>query len=70
MSLSTLQGLYWSPLHPRVLPVVRVNFAYAADQEMYKRPLTVNLCLATIKYKNPSWTSITDPQKYVFDFKE
>ncbi len=31
---------------------------------------TVNLCLATIKYKNPSWTSITVPQKYVFDFKE
>jgi hypothetical protein len=31
---------------------------------------TVNLCLVTIKYKNPSWTNITVPQKYVFDFKE
>jgi hypothetical protein len=31
---------------------------------------TVNLCLVIIKYKNPSWTSITIPQKYVFDFKE
>ncbi len=31
---------------------------------------TVNLCLVTIKYKNPSWTSITVPQKYVFYFKE
>ncbi len=31
---------------------------------------TVNLCLVIIKYKNPSWTSITVPQKYVFDFKE
>jgi hypothetical protein len=30
---------------------------------------TVNLCLVTIKYKNPSWTSITVPLKYVFDFK-
>jgi hypothetical protein len=31
---------------------------------------TVNLCLITIKYKNPSCTNITVPQKYVFDFKE
>ncbi len=31
---------------------------------------TVNLCLVTIKYKNPSCTNITVPQKYVFDFKE
>ncbi len=31
---------------------------------------TVNLCLVTNKYKNPSWTNITVPQKYVFDFKE
>ncbi len=31
---------------------------------------TVNLCLVTIKYKNPSWTNITVPQKNVFDFKE
>ncbi len=31
---------------------------------------TVNLCLVTIKYKNPSWTKKTVPQKYVFDFKE
>jgi hypothetical protein len=31
---------------------------------------TVNLCLVTIKYKNPSWTSITVHQKYVFYFKE
>ncbi len=32
--------------------------------------ITVNLCLVTIKYKNPSCTNITVPQKYVFDFKE
>ena len=25
---------------------------------------TVNLCLVTFKYKNPSWTSKTVPQKY------
>ncbi len=31
---------------------------------------TVNLCLVTIKYKNPSWTNNTVPQKYVFDFKK
>jgi hypothetical protein len=31
---------------------------------------TVNLCLVTIKYKNPSWTNITVSQKYVFDLKE
>ena len=31
---------------------------------------TVNLCLVTNKYKNPSCTNITVPQKYVFDFKE
>jgi hypothetical protein len=31
---------------------------------------TVNLCLVIIKYKNTSWTNITVPQKYVFDFKE
>ncbi len=31
---------------------------------------TVNLCLVTIKYKNPSCTNITVPQKYVFDFNE
>ncbi len=31
---------------------------------------TVNLCLVTIKYKNPSCTNKTVPQKYVFDFKE
>jgi hypothetical protein len=31
---------------------------------------TVNLCLVTIKYKNPSRTNLTVPQKYVFDFKE
>jgi hypothetical protein len=31
---------------------------------------TVNLCLVTIKYKNPSWTNITVLQKYVFDLKE
>jgi hypothetical protein len=31
---------------------------------------TVNLCLVTIKYKNPSCTNITVPQKYVFDFRE
>ena len=33
-------------------------------------PHTVNLCLVTIKHKNPSCTNITVPQKYVFDFKE
>ncbi len=31
---------------------------------------TVNLCLVSIKYENPSWTNITVPHKYVFDFKE
>jgi hypothetical protein len=31
---------------------------------------TVNLCLVTVKYKNPSCTIITVPQKYVFDFKK
>jgi hypothetical protein len=30
---------------------------------------TVNLCLVTIKYKNPSCKNITVPQKYVFDFE-
>ncbi len=34
------------------------------------RAYTVNLCLVTIKYKNPSFTNINVPQKYVFDFKE
>jgi hypothetical protein len=31
---------------------------------------TVNLCRVIIKYKNPSWTNKTVPQKYIFDFKE
>jgi hypothetical protein len=30
----------------------------------------VNLCLVIIKYKNPSWTNKTVPQKFLFDFKE
>jgi hypothetical protein len=30
---------------------------------------TVNVCLVTIKYKNPSFTNITVPQKYIFDLK-
>ena len=34
-----------------------------------KNYCAVNLCLVTIKYKNPSWTNKTVPQKYVFDFK-
>ena len=37
---------------------------------VYVRSCTVNLCLVTIKHKNPSCTNITVPQKYVFDFKE
>ncbi len=31
---------------------------------------TVNLCLVNIRYKNPSCTNKTVPQKYVFVFKE
>jgi hypothetical protein len=31
---------------------------------------TVNLSLVIIKYKHTSWTFITAPQKYVFDFME
>jgi len=37
---------------------------------VYYNAHTVNVCLVTIKYKNPSWTNITVPKKYVFDFKE
>ncbi len=41
-----------------------------SSQDLREKTHTVNLCLVTIKYKNPSWTSITVPQKYVLYFKE
>ena len=53
-------------------PAIRQIFAFyqPVQHGQNPQPCTVNLCLVTIKYKNPSWTNITVPQKYVFDFKE
>ncbi len=47
-----------------------VSTVLISDVFHLNKTYTVNLCLVTIKYKNPSCTNITVPQKYVFDLKK
>jgi hypothetical protein len=47
-----------------------IKHVFSEPAELCEYIWTVNLCLVTIKYKNSSWTNMTIPLKYVFDFKE
>jgi hypothetical protein len=57
-------------LHSRFLLVVTKVGRVLLVSRQALRHCTVNLYLVTINYKNPSWTNITFPHIYVFDFKE
>ncbi len=76
--LHSLNSCCWHIQYSTIYPPTQSTYTYDVQGQCSSVTLavsmivhhTVHLCLVTIKYKNPSWTNITVPQKYVFDFKE